>query len=661
VARPSPSATTGPGRLVRLLEQAFRFAPVKPAALLGARAVLATALPMLAGLALGASGTVWGILGGYNATLADKGGAYGARARAMAGVTLGGAAAALVGGLLGAWRVPSVPATFAWVALATFAGVYGDAAARAGTSVAVVFAISLAAPGDGVATHALARAGWLLGGGAWAMLLALALWPVRVYRPARTAVAAVYDGLADLARRIAVGGDGWRSAAVALHGPLRTRLETARATLGATRRGRRGESGRGARLLVLVQIADELFGAMVAIEDDVTHGAAPAPLDTLSARLTAVAHQVRSERLLGAPPGDGGLDGLGLAAATCQAAERVAATLHDDSVAVDDAPPDGKVERDVLAPVRANLSLDSIALRHALRVGATAALATALVHALDLQRGYWATLSVITLLQAHPPATLTRSVQRVAGTAAGGLLAALIASVLHDPVAILVVVFLCAAVSVAVLNINYALFSMLLTPTFVLLAEVNTGASGLAGARVLDTLLGAALALASAWLVFPSWERDRFPARLADVLAALGAYVDAIAADAALPARLLARRRVGLALNNAEASFERVLAEPGRAPGEDEAPMTLLVYARRIGGALTALTTTSPAPAAAWAPVRADLGELEAAARSGASLAERAAPALLVPAGVPTELAPRFERLLVQLDVLRRAFVRWRR
>jgi uncharacterized membrane protein YccC len=309
-----------------------------------------------------------------------------------------------------------------------------------------------------------------------------------------------------------------------------------------------------------------------------------------------------------------------------------------------------------------------MALRHAGRVGVTAALATALTHALGIERGYWVTLTVILLLQPHAPATLTRTIQRVAGTAVGGLLAAAIAQLIHDQVIVLGLVLLLAAVSTAVLAVNYALFAMLLTPTFVLLAEVSGGSWKLAGVRVENTLIGAALALASAWLLWPSWERDRFNARLAEVFAALRGY--AAAARAALgaeglraPAVVAARRKIGLALNNADASFERILAERPRTSLEPL--MTLVFYARRVGAALTALIASRGSDVAAAAPILAPLwveldaalADLETAARTGEPPPPR--PPFASIARAPELLRPRIDRLLEELEVLRRAATRW--
>jgi uncharacterized membrane protein YccC len=157
-----------------------------------------------------------------------------------------------------------------------------------------------------------------------------------------------------------------------------------------------------------------------------------------------------------------------------------------------------------------------------------------------------------------------------------------------------------AATAVMLLPLNYGMFVVFLTPAFVLLVEMSEGNWGLAGVRILNTLLGAALAAIAARLLWPSPERERFPEQAAAALRAARDYLARVAASFSQPAPHVpmditqARRRLGLAVANAESSFQRLLTEsPGTASalGRLEPAMTLLVYTRRLGAAITALAS----------------------------------------------------------------------
>jgi hypothetical protein len=79
----------------------------------------------------------------------------------------------------------------------------------------------------------------------------------------------------------------------------------------------------------------------------------------------------------------------------------------------------------------ANLTLGSIACRHAIRLAVAATVALALARALRLPHGYWVPLTALWLLRPDFGSTFTRGVQRYAGTTAGAVLATLFAATVH--------------------------------------------------------------------------------------------------------------------------------------------------------------------------------------------------------------------------------------
>jgi uncharacterized membrane protein YccC len=255
-------------------------------------------------------------------------------------------------------------------------------------------------------------------------------------------------------------------------------------------------------------------------------------------------------------------------------------------------------ENRILGPLTSNLTWDSVVLRHALRVGIAATAALALTQLFHLPHGYWVTLTVLVVLQPYTGATNVKGLQRVAGTVVGGVVAAVIGTFVHGTAALLPVMFVLVAVSVALLPLNYAVFSVFLTPAFVLLAEIGAGDWHLAGVRVTNNVIGAALALLAIRLLWPSPERERFPAVMADALRREADYLAAVLArllseDAVMPDTAGERRRVGMATTNAEASFQRLVGETAADEKEMEPWMTVLAYVRRLTATVTALASQS--------------------------------------------------------------------
>ena len=665
----------------------------------GLRAAVATIVPLLVTQILHSTGGTWASLGGFSSAIADRGGTYRTRAITMGALTVGASIAVVIGGLVGGQTWLAVALTFVIVGMLSLAREFGISAGGVGTSIAIAFAIALSAPAP--SRHdALMRGVYLLGGGAWAMLLALVFWPVRPYRPLRLTTARAYRDLADYASDIATrsGAPNDDRRLLEHRTVIREAIEAARAVVAVSRRGGQGEVRRGERLLMLVQGADMLFGTIIAFDELLESMSeadarviAPLATDALdgfarAARRIATtievepnaptALQPRLPRDAPTSPSASAshatrlLDQLEeyttVVAANADALESGRMPTIPPALAVltivDDRPP-------MLETLRATLTLDSMAMRHVLRVAIVTALAVLVTRLFDLPRGYWVTVTAIIILQPYAGATLVKAFQRVLGTVAGALITVALVAIVRDPRGLLVAVFVLAVLCVAFLRVNYLVYSVFLTPTFVLLAELSAGDWHLAGLRVINTLIGGALGLAGSWLLWPTPERDRFPELAAQALRAAAAHAGVIAAmwnrtDTESSAALAAARRdAALATTNADASFERLILESASRRHELEPGTTLLTFTRRLIAADIALGTLRHAPEAA--AIGGDVtrlasyltSELESVA--GAIATRRTPSPATAPSfdgGAHGDLtAPQFRRVLRQLDIIRAA------
>ena len=625
-------------------------APVRPAYAAGFRAALATVVPLLAAQALRLTGGTWMSLAGFSGAIVDKGGAYTTRAAAIAALTGFGAAAMLIGAVASHELAIAVALTFVVALVCGLGRAWGNTGATVGASVLNMFVISLAYPAPSLAS-ALGRSGYAIAGGAWAALVALVLWPVRPYRPARLAIADTLRKLAGYVDEIAkplesgnVGDDALPAGSLT----VRAALENARAVLAAIRRGRPGESGRGERLLVVSQTADQMFANLIALVETI-EAIAPAARDArqqehivtalrdVTRVLRELAERVEEEKQTGTTVVR--FSGAGLQESlTSKSNEAVDGLTSPPAVSVDAAPHyvhaaalldriatfanvavanvaaldsvrppipttmPGTEEvaepRALLAPLRSVLAHDSLVLRHALRVAIVTAVAVWLAGALHLARGYWVTVTAVIILQPYTGVTTQRAVQRVIGTVLGGILTAGLGALFHDIRAILVLSFIFAAVSVALLPVNYTAFAVFLTPTFVLLAEASAGDWHLATVRVINTLLGGAIALLGARLLWPAPEWTRLPRYLAATLRTNRDYLQTVVrsfpdrSDAAGEAMRTRRRDAALAAINAEESFQRLLAENGGRSDLLAPVMTFLTFVRRFTVSIAALAVS---------------------------------------------------------------------
>lgn len=699
-------------RVKYLVRDATRLQPGRPALRIGLRAALAVIAPMLIASQVGPLVMTWATLGGFGVVLVDKGGAYRTRAIAMLAAAVGGVLAVLVGSL-----VAGTPAALAAVGLGTglcaMAAAWPGPAVAVGNTIAVQLIVATTLPQD-PARPWLPALGFLAGG-LWTIVLALVLWPVRVYRPARHAAMRCLREVARHAAEIAAGAEGatpgWRDALTRRHHAIRETLEAARAVLAATRRGRRGEIGRGERLLIVVEAVDQIFGVLIAVEEVVDHqsgevraavaGDLRAGLAAAVDRLDELADRIVIEQRLRPLPaiawGPAAAQGRGaalpaLARAEVEHARSLVVRIHEDVAAItgvvdsldderDPAPAAPRGEAPGAGPepwtarwtdvLRGTLDRDSVVLRHAARVATVALVAVLATHALGLQRGYWAILTAVLLLQPYLPATITRGLQRVGGTIAGGLLATAIAALVHDPLGIAIAAIALAGISAAVLQLNYGLFALFLTPTFVLLAEVHARDTHLVELRIANTLLGAALAVAGALVLWPTRESTRTGDHLATALEAAAGYLHEVfaAVTRQAPARaaqvIAARRRAGRALNHADLSLDRLAAE---APSSSvlESHMTLATMTRRLAATLSAFATARHIadPGAAGAVLAALGGDAEAYLHHAARALRAGEPAppyqrhTGLAAVLPDLLAARVIRIDLQLSIIAEAVAR---
>ena len=197
----------------------------------------------------------------------------------------------------------------------------------------------------------------------------------------------------------------------------------------------------------------------------------------------------------------------------------------------------------------------------------------------------------------------------------GGIVAALIVHFVGQPLLLGGLLFILACAGVAVRRINYAAFATLITPVFVLLAEANARGAHVTRARSFDTLLGGALALAGAVLLWPTRDLERMPSLVAAVLRANQRYLRAVLGGEGPGGTVAARRAVGLATANAEAALQRLIGE-SRPADRLEPLMALVAYARRLSASITALGSARVPPEDAERLVN-TLGELADAAESG--------------------------------------------
>ncbi|MCF3945174.1 FUSC family protein [Acidiphilium sp. AL] len=589
----------------------------------GVRAAIAVAGTMAAGSLLGAPRLGIAALGALLACFADPGGPVRARLPPMLIFGVLGAICFSGFGLILA-RSPTFAILLAGATIfaCSFARIYGQGGLQTGNLLAVATVLSLDTPVRAVSA-ALAPGVAFWAGAAGAALLTLALWRIRPFGPARAALADIAAALASLTRDLVdLAADGTARSGedeFDLHArghrrAVREAIERARAVTLATLRRRGAASARANAIALRLAIFDQLFGALIAIGEALAADPAPrravAPaLRDLAALLDAVAPAIEADRSLDIDKLHASLASLREAAASLPAgialhrlldvvAERLAVVLNVSKAPgpqplTDGTAPDWR--ETIFGPIRANLTWNSVPLRHAVRTALVSTPVLGFVFWLGDPFGHWLAITVIFVLQPHFAGTWVRAIERVAGTAAGGVIAALIGLVCHTRLELALAMIPLTMLAFAIRGVNYSAYIAILTPMIVLLIEqIAPGMNQwrIAASRVGFTLAGGLLAVAANLALWPSFESNRLASARDEAIAAHRAYLAASFAHLLDRAPLpdAARRQAGLASNNLEASISRALMEPHRT--RDPLLRSALVAdaaLRRVAGRLAVL------------------------------------------------------------------------
>ncbi len=549
---------------------------------------------------------MFGALGAFGVGFGSFQGAYRSQAIPMLLATLSMACSVFVGSLAGQSIATAVLVAGLWGFAGGLLVALGQSASFVGLRAILALLIAGGIPAD--VGSAAARALFVLGGGLTQMLLVVMIWPLRRFPAERRSLAAVYRSMAAYAAAIP-GHDAppephtlaGTASPLADPQPFATTGEMLgfQALLDEAERIRAGlaalafhhrrllnsdRSCAGAVSSLTAQVLEEIAAALASGRAPRT---VPGVAQSLADCVKMLSPAIRSEPLLAQL--DAAWRTAGLLAGAPQGLAHAGETIARRR--------NRRFVRDALTTLRANLSFDSTAFRHALRLAATICLAQAMAAALELPRGYWVPLTVAVMLKPDFHDTFAASIARVGGTALGAVGATALAHSVSPGSAPSIAIMLAFAWAVyAMAAVNPVVFAVCITGYIVfLLSLAGVPQSSIAAERIINTAIGSALALC-AYVVWPTWTAKGMREALATMLdrqavylrALLTAYKDPGAADVKRVDEL--RTSARRARSNAEAIIERTFSEPyGSHPMKWRMAMGTLAANRRIAWAALAL------------------------------------------------------------------------
>lgn len=591
------------------------------------RAFCAVALPLLVGEVLGIPQLGLAALGALLTCFSDPGGPVARRVPAVVSyAVLGGLSYGCFGWLAGV--APYLSAVIASLVIfcASFARIYGQSGMQVGNLLSVAIVLALGGP-DPSAFDAVLRGCNFWVGASWAALLTLVIWQTHPHAAARRALADVARNLAVLNDELVMfiqGREGvqrFDERVLEYRGQVRESIETARSVALNTFRRKGLVSIRGAQISLRLESFERIFGALIALSEQIEESAQPVRRESLtlmllvSAWLRAMAAEIEADKEPDNPRKQASLKRFqNVLSKLPDAAERhvfaifaeqfaIMATVSQaalpPSIQAAEVTPKGRI----ITPIRQNLTWSSSPFRHALRVAITCMPLLVVTSQYGGMYAHWATITLIFCLQPYFAATWARTLERCVGTVLGGVVAACIGFVVHTDLQLALAMLPLTVCAFALRSVNFGLYIAAVTPMIVLLVEqlVPSGKSELyiALSRVLWSLLGGGVAVLGSAFLWPGFEAPKLALVIASAKRAHQAYADAV--FAALLGQKgwdtveNARRAAGLASNNLEASIARALAEPH---GKHEELLMKAATAdaamRRLAGRLSLLAVERP-------------------------------------------------------------------
>lgn len=215
-----------------------------------------------------------------------------------------------------------------------------------------------------------------------------------------------------------------------------------------------------------------------------------------------------------------------------------------------------------------NLSFNSPIFRHSLRFAVTATITYFFGTLLEIKNTYWIILTLLVIMRPNYGLTKGRSINRIAGTLIGAVIAAVIIFMTQSTAVYSILAAISLTFALSLTQQNYRWAAVFFTTTIIFSYSLLTpNAFEIIQYRVLDTAIGALLAVVANYLLWPSWEfmnLERF------LVAAIRCNTDYLLSikkfyrtkEVMDVSYKVTRKHAFLAISNLNAAFQRMTQDP---------------------------------------------------------------------------------------------------
>ncbi|WP_072568070.1 YccS family putative transporter [Enterobacter sp. SA187] len=183
---------------------------------------------------------------------------------------------------------------------------------------------------------------------------------------------------------------------------------------------------------------------------------------------------------------------------------------------------------DIRARLSRNLSPESALFRHAIRMSVVLCVGYAFIQFTGLEHGYWILLTSLFVCQPNYNATRHRLALRIIGTLVGVAIGLPVLYFVPSIEGQLILIVITGVLFFAFRNVQYAHATMFITLLVLLCFNLLGEGFEVAIPRIIDTLIGCAIAWAAVSFIWPDWRFRNLPRVLERAIDANCRYLDAI-------------------------------------------------------------------------------------------------------------------------------------
>lgn len=244
-----------------------------------------------------------------------------------------------------------------------------------------------------------------------------------------------------------------------------------------------------------------------------------------------------------------------------------------------------------------NFSFNSPIFKHSLRLAIVVLVGFAIGKSLSMQNPYWILLTIIIIMRPSFGMTKSRSIHRVVGTLIGAAIASVVILITQNTTvyAVIAVISLPLAFSLVQLNFRNAAVFVTINVIFVY-ALFEPNILSVIQFRILDTLIGASLAFASNYVLWPTWQFQNIQEDFIKAIASNQHFLKQVAIFYREKGEVsttykLSRKAAFLAIGDLNAAFQRMSQDPKSKQVELSTIYEIVVFNNTFLSSLTALGT----------------------------------------------------------------------